>query len=198
MLRLGLILMAMSLVCAAALGFVNSKTEAKIALQKELARQEAMNFVAASLGDSLSFDSLSVAGLANPYSETGRALAPVEVLSGRTRVGYLFTAYRKGYSSVIETLVAVDMTGTIRGGSVLYQAETPGLGTRYANPAWMDRISGRDETSLIVNKDGGEVQAVTGATVSGRAIVYSVRVGIEAMRAAGLFEGAPAGGGASS
>jgi electron transport complex protein RnfG len=192
MARLGLILMAMSLICAAALGFVNSQTEEKIAFQKELVRQEAMASVASSLGSDLTYDSLEVPGLANPFEETGRTLAPVEVLSGGTRVGYIFTAYRKGYSSVIETLVAVDMTGTIIGSSILYQMETPGLGTKYANPEWMAQLAGRDETTLSVSKDGGEVQAVTGATVSGRAIVYPVRDGIEAMRAAGLFTEAAA------
>jgi electron transport complex protein RnfG len=192
MAKLGLILMGMSLICAAALGFVNSQTEEKIAIQKALVRQEAMNSVAASLGTGLTFDSLAVPGITNPFEETGRTLAPVEVLSGGARVGYIFTAYRKGYSSVIETLVAVDMTGTIRGSSILYQMETPGLGTKYANPEWMTQLTGRDEATLAVSKDGGEVQAVTGATVSCRAIVYPVRDGIEAMRAAGLFDAAPA------
>jgi Na+-translocating ferredoxin:NAD+ oxidoreductase subunit G len=196
MLKLGFILMAMSLICAAALGFVNSQTADRIAAQKEIARQEAMTLVSSYFGDSLTFDSLSVPGLANPYEETGRGLAPVEVMSGGTRVGYLFTAYRKGYSSVIETLVSVDISGTIRGSTILYQVETPGLGTKYADPAWLERLEGLDGQGLALAKDGGAVDAVTGATVSGRAIVGSVSDGIEAMRAAGLFD-EPAGTGAA-
>lgn len=200
MLKLGFILMAMSLICAAALGFVNSQTADRIAAQKEIAKQEAMALVSAYFGDSLTFDSLSVPGLANPYEETGRILAPVGVTSGGARVGYLFTAYRKGYSSVIETLVSVDLSGTIRGSTILYQVETPGLGTKYADPAWLAGLEGRGGQDLALSRDGGSVDAVTGATVSGRAIVGSVSDGIGAMRAAGLFDetaaagAAPAGG----
>jgi len=193
MMRLGLILMGMSLICAAALGFVNNQTEDRIAAQKELIRQQAMQSVSTSFGSDLEFDSLSVAGLANPYEETGRVLTPMEIVSGGRRVGFVFTAYRKGYSSVIETLVAVDTTGVICGSSILYQSETPGLGTKAQAPEWMAQLAGRDENALAVDKDGGEIHSITGATVSSRAIVGSVAEGLEAMRAAGLFvAGAPA------
>ncbi len=186
MARLGLILMTMGLICAAALGFVNSQTKDRIAIQRELARQEAMNLVASSLGSGLTFDSIEVQGLSNPYPETGRTLSPVRVSSSGNPVGYVFTAYRKGYSSVIETLVAVDLEGTIAGSTILFQAETPGLGTRYTDPSWQARLVG--QTSPALEKDGGEIAGVTGATVSGRAIVGSVADGIEALRAAGLFD----------
>ncbi len=187
MAKLGLILMAMSLLCAAALGYVNALTEDRIAQQKEMAMAAAMDAVSASLGDSLVFDSLAVPGLSNPYAETGRGLAVVEVLSGGTRVGYVFTAYRKGYSSIIETMVALDLTGTIVGSTILYQSETPGLGTRYAAPEWLEQLSGLDGSSVALSRDGGGVSAVTGATVSGRAITGSVADGVAAIREAGLF-----------
>lgn len=189
MLKLGLILMAMSLLCAAALGFVNGQTESLIAEQRELARAEAMNLVSSTLGDSLVFDSLQVPGLANPYAETGRELAVVEVRSGTSRVGFIFTAYRKGYSSVIETLVALDTRGVVAGSTILYQSETPGLGTRYSAPGWLGQLQGMDGASVALEKDGGQVSAVTGATVSGRAITGSVSDGVCALRDAGLFSG---------
>ncbi|MEN8209477.1 MAG: hypothetical protein ABFR50_09515, partial [Candidatus Fermentibacteria bacterium] len=57
MLKIGLVLMLVALVAAVALGFVNSRTAPIIAVQKELAKQSAMNEVAAALspGDSLAF-----------------------------------------------------------------------------------------------------------------------------------------------
>jgi len=189
MTRLGLILMTMSLLCAAALGFVNDMTEERIALQRELARTEAMNLVAGPLGTGLSFDSLQVPGLANPYEETGRTLDVVGVSSGGTTVGYVFTASRKGYSSVIETLVALDTTGLVVGSTILYQSETPGLGTRYADSAWQARLAGLDGEGVRLTVDGGPVQAVTGATVSGRAVTGSVADGVAAIRQAGLLGG---------
>ena len=187
MAKLGLILMAMSLLCAAALGYVNALTRDRIARQKEMAVVAAMDAVSAPLGDSLVFDSLAVPGLSNPYAETGRSLAVVEVRAGGARVGYVFTAYRKGYSSVIETMVALDPAGTIVGATILYQSETPGLGTRYAAPEWLEQLSGLDGSSVALVRDGGGVSAVTGATVSGRAITGSVADGVSALRDAGLF-----------
>ncbi len=187
MLKLGFILMAMSLLCAAALGYVNGQTEDRIAAQREQAKAEAMLSISATLGDSLSFDSLAVPGLANPYEETGRELAVVEVLSGGTRVGYVFTAYRKGYSSVVETMVALDTAGTVAGSTIIYQSETPGLGTRYASQDWLAQMAGLDGAAVALERDGGEISAVTGATVTGRAVTGSVADGVAALGQAGLF-----------
>lgn len=187
MLKLGFILMAMSLLCAAALGYVNGQTEERIAAQREQAKADAMLSISASLGDSLSFDSLAVPGLENPYAETGRDLAVVEVLSGGQRVGYVFTAYRKGYSSVVETMVALDTAGSVAGSTIIYQSETPGLGTRYASPDWLDQLTGLDGASVALERDGGEISAVTGATVTGRAVTGSVADGVAALGQAGLF-----------
>lgn len=187
MLKLGFILMAMSLLCAAALGYVNGQTEERIAAQREQAKADAMLSISASLGDSLSFDSLPVPGIENPYAETGRELAVVEVLSGGQRVGYVFTAYRKGYSSVVETMVALDTAGTVAGSTIIYQSETPGLGTRYASQDWLGQLTGLDGSSVALERDGGEISAVTGATVTGRAVTGSVADGVAALGQAGLF-----------
>ena len=45
-------------------------------------------------------------------------------------LGYSFTAYGKGYSSTIVTIVGVDLAGTIRGVKITDQKETPGLGSK--------------------------------------------------------------------
>ncbi len=186
MARLGLVLMTISLVMAAALGFVNSRTAGLIAQQKEMERQAAMLEVASTLGDSLSFDSLAVEGLANPYEADGHVLAPVAVRSRGVVSGYLFTAYRRGYSSVIETLVCTDAAGIVVSSLVLNQQETPGLGTKTTEPGWIGQLAGHGP-GMLVDKDGGDIAAVTGATVSSRAVVGSVAEGLAALEAAGLF-----------
>ena len=99
-------------------------------------------------------------------------------------VGYAFVARGPGYSSVIETMVGVDTTGKIVGMKVLAQTETPGLGTRVeeirygeSTPWFTDQFIGRPADRLAVDKDGGEIQSITGATISSRALTKSVVAG---------------------
>ncbi len=193
MLKLGVVLMLVALVAAIALGLVNSRTAPIIAQQKELEKQNAMTQVAASLspGDSLAFDSIAVAGLSNPYAMVDQDLNVVKVSCppDTGRIGYLFIAYGKGYSSTVQTMVAVDSHGVVSGSTILYQQETPGLGANVVNPSKLiDRYIGRSMDGILLTKDGGEIDAMTGCTITSRAVTNSVRIGLEAMDEAGLFQ----------
>ena len=194
-LKLGFVLMAITFMAAAALGLANWVTAPIIEVQEREARQAAMIDVSAILaeGDSLQFDSLSVEGLQNPYHIVDEQLRVVGVSSpGHGELGYLFTAYGKGYSSTIQTLVCVDLTGTVAGSVILYQQETPGLGANVEKPEKLiGHFIGRRSSQILLAKDGGDIDAITASTITSRAVVNSVREGIEAMDDAGLF---PAGG----
>lgn len=197
MLKLGLVLMLVALVAAVALGLVNSRTAPIIAEQKEMEKQEAMRQVAGNLspGDSLRFDSLSVSGLSNPYSSADNLLQVVRVSvpPDTSRVGYVFIAYGRGYSSTVQTMVAADMQGWVAGTTILYQQETPGLGANVTDPSKLiGSFAGRGSDGIQLAKDGGDIDAITGSTITSRAVTNSVREGLEAMEEAGLF--APAAG----
>ncbi len=192
MLKIGLVLMLVALAAAVALGFVNSRTAPIIAIQKELAKQNAMNEVAASLspGDSLAFDSLSVTGLANPYASSDNTLSIVRISvpPDTSRIGYVFIAFGKGYSSTVQTMVAVELEGIISNTMILYQQETPGLGANIVNPAKLiSKFSGLTASECLLTKDGGGIDAMTGCTITSRTVTNSIRNGLEAMSDAGLF-----------
>ncbi|OPL17920.1 MAG: hypothetical protein AVO35_07095 [Candidatus Aegiribacteria sp. MLS_C] len=192
MLKLGLVLMLVALVAAVALGLVNSRTAPIIAEQKEMEKQEAMRQVAGNLspGDSLRFDSLTVSGLPNPYYSVDSFLRVVKVSvpPDTSGVGYVFIAYGKGYSSTVQTMVAADMQGRIAGTTILYQQETPGLGANVTDPSKLiGSFTGRGSVGILLAKDGGEIDAITGSTITSRAVTNSVREGLEAMEEAGLF-----------
>ncbi|MCD4776441.1 MAG: RnfABCDGE type electron transport complex subunit G [Candidatus Aegiribacteria sp.] len=195
MLKVGLVLMLVALVAAAALGLVNSRTAPIIAVQKELEKQNAMNEVAGNLspGDSLAFDSLLIAGLENPYTICDNTLnvVKVSVPPDTSRVGYVFIAYGKGYSSTVQTMVAVELDGSIFSTTILYQQETPGLGANVENPSKLiDKFTGLTASGCLLTKDGGGIDAMTGCTITSRAVTNSVRTGLEAMSEAGLFNSA--------
>jgi electron transport complex protein RnfG len=191
--RVGFMLMLVAVIAAVALGYVNSVTSPVITEQKEQAKLSAMVDVAGSLaqGD-LTFDSLSVQGLANPYAEVDETLAIVSVSdSAGTELGYLFVAYGKGYSSTVQTMIAVNTEGTVTGNTVLYQQETPGLGANVGNPSkFLYQFDGRNLSALVLKKDGGGadgLDAITGSTITSRAVTSSVRAGLSALSEVGII-----------
>lgn len=105
-------------------------------------------------------------------------------------LGIAFTAEGKGYSSVIETLVGMRSDSTISGVKILSQNETPGLGSQInevksdrtvkdlfkkrkvaenRRPWFLERFSGKSISGLE------SVDTITGATISSRAVIESVR-----------------------
>lgn len=96
--------------------------------------------------------------------------------------GYAIVAYGKGYSSTIQTLVGVEKSGEITGIEILFQQETPGLGAkaeevRYReSDSWFQRqFKGASGIEIAVDKDGGKIQSITGATITSQAITNSIK-----------------------
>ena len=56
----------------------------------------------------------------------------------------------------------------------LAAAETPGLGMKLNSPEFAGQFAGRDGSSLKVKKDGGEIEAITSATVTSRAVCRAI------------------------
>ena len=101
-------------------------------------------------------------------------------------VGYVFLASGKGYSSTIEMVVGADLAGRLTGISIVSQQETPGLGAkiteiRYgeSEPWFQRQFKGKRVSQLSVDKDGGQIDSITGATISSRAATSGVRTALE-------------------
>lgn len=101
--------------------------------------------------------------------------------------GCAFTAASQlGYSGEIVVMLGVDPAGDVTGVRMLQHAETPGLGAKYAEPERLDDYyqgHGLDDTDWRVAKDGGDLDAVTGATITGRALADAIASGLERFRA---------------
>ncbi|MFA5287110.1 MAG: FMN-binding protein [Candidatus Omnitrophota bacterium] len=81
-------------------------------------------------------------------------------------IGVAFKADAKGYSSIIEVMAGMCKDGKIIAIKILSQNETPGLGSRIADPGFINRFKGINDLS--------SVQAITGATISSRAVIASI------------------------
>ncbi|MDZ7777953.1 MAG: RnfABCDGE type electron transport complex subunit G [Bacteroidales bacterium] len=98
---------------------------------------------------------------------------------GDERVGTAVETYtNKGYSGKIEIMVGFSSDMTILNTAVLKHAETPGLGDKMtkAKSDWSNQFKGKNPENfqLSVTKDGGDVDAITAATISSRAFCDAV------------------------
>jgi len=101
-----------------------------------------------------------------------------------TPIGHVAKASAQGYADKIEILIGLDDGGdTITGLFVLDQKETPGLGNKILEKKWRDQfINKRSDRQLLVVKGGAgkayEVDAISGATISSRAVTGMVNTTI--------------------
>ncbi|MBA7508826.1 Ion-translocating oxidoreductase complex subunit G [subsurface metagenome] len=91
------------------------------------------------------------------------------------KAGYAFIASGSGYSGDIDILVGMDNDFVIKDISVLSQIETPGLGSRITESSFTDQFKGLSASDIALKADGGKIDAVTGATISSRAVVNAVK-----------------------
>jgi electron transport complex protein RnfG len=104
-------------------------------------------------------------------------------------VGYAVnTNTNKGFSGNISLMAGFKPDGTIINISVLDQKETPGLGTKMAEPLFKDQFNDKNpsEFSLKVKKDGGPVDAISAATISSRAFCDAVQRAYTTLQKGGL------------
>lgn len=102
------------------------------------------------------------------------------------------TATKQGFSGEIKMMVGFKADGEIYNIEVLQHNETPGLGSKMADPDNVLLVSfqGKNpaELTLAVRKDGGDIDAITASTISSRAYVDAVKRAYEAYRSVALGE----------
>ena len=96
-------------------------------------------------------------------------------------IGYIISVSSQGYSGRIGMLVGLDTHGVVTGTRVVSQSETPGLGTRATDTEFLAQFVGTAQPLTVVTAapvTHTEVQAITGATISVRAVVEGVNEAI--------------------
>ena len=98
------------------------------------------------------------------------------------------TSTKKGFSGEIKIMVGFDNDGVIKNYSVLKHAETPGLGAKmqewFSNTERPNQsvINRKWNNNIKVKKDGGEIDAITAATITSRAFIDAVNRAYEAYK----------------
>ena len=179
-----LVLGGIAIVASALLAWVNQLTTEPIR-QAEIAKQEkAIREVTPD------FDNSPVADRYEVTLPSGEVLACYPATKGGELQGTAVESYSdKGFNGRISVMVGFTPAGDIYGYSVLKQGETPGLGAKMT--AWFktdknaQSVVGKNpvQAALSVRKDGGDIDAITAATISSRAFLDAVN---RAGRALGL------------
>jgi len=158
MARYGFILMLICVVAAGLLAAVNALTGPKILAAARAEEQAALKEV---MPQADKFTAVNAAAEDEPLY--------YKAFDGQDKlIGFVFKAKGKGYSSVIETLAGIFLDEKISAIKVISLNETPGLGMRVTENKFTGQFKGRDSLDL------SSVEAITGATISSRAVIKSV------------------------
>ncbi len=157
-LRLGLI----GVVVAAALAGLDAMTRDRVQMNER--RGALQSFV-------------DVTGDARLAQMRGLSMPPLTICSAAGAPLYrIYGRSAHGYAGVIQLLLGINAAGTLTGVRVISHRETPGIGDAVdaAKSAWIHSFDGKSVTSVVLAGDGGSIDAISGASVTSRAVVNGV------------------------
>ena len=85
-----------------------------------------------------------------------------------------------GYGGPIDLMVGLNPEGTITGVQVLRHTETPGLGAKITEEKFLKQFASRNiqDTNWALKKEGGDIDQISGATISPQAVVKALNEGL--------------------
>lgn len=160
MARLTGTLCAICAVCALLLGLTNMATKDRI---EQVAREKKESAMAAVLPAG-SYEQVAYTGTDTTVREAYKA----------GDAGYVLQVAPSGsFGGGLVIMVGVNSDLTVSGVEIVESAETSGLGANAKKPAFRDQFTGKSG-EVKVAKDGGQIDALTGATITSRAVAAGV------------------------
>lgn len=190
--KTGLTLLLITGVAALVLGFFNYITEKPIAMQLKNTNIEAMK----SALPADQYIKLDLSKYKFNFNTSGDAkLSPdasiiediTEAKSGGKTIGYIIKTAPKGFGGPVEEMIGINKNGVLSGITIVNQTETPGLGAKSTDPNWNKQYKNKKtDNDLTVSKTAptkdNQVQAITGATITSKAVTKGVNTAIEAYK----------------
>ena len=178
--KLALVLLAVAAIMAFVLGIVNEITKDRIA---EIAAEKTATAYANVL-EAPTYDEAT--DFTNDENQTITKLSVAKNDAGET-TGYVAETTFSGAQGMITMVVGLDDDYNCTGVYVTKHSETSGLGAKAAETtagAWRDNVVGATEGTALA-KDGGTIEAISGATITSRAVVNEVQSVIAAAKSLG-------------
>jgi len=169
--KLGLILLLITGIAGLLLGGAFEITKAPIAASIEANRQAAMKEILP-LADKFSKADVKI--------KSGEKVSEVNIgLKGSEIIGYAIKVSPKGYGGPLEIMVGISNVGKVTGIKILAHTETPGLGANAPQPKFSDQYKNKSikeklEVVKITPSKENQIQAITGATITSKAVTLGV------------------------
>jgi len=167
-------LFVVSFISATTLGYVYEFTKGPIAIAKLKKKISAIKKVVPEFTNNPNADMYKIASDIEGDTLEFYPAYTDSVLTGTA----IKTFSDMGFTKRIYLMVGFLPDGTIHNVSLLEHAETPGLGDKMdkKKSKWSEQFNGKNPENykLIVSKDGGDVDAITAATISSRAYADAV------------------------
>lgn len=171
------------------LGFTYTGTKDRIAESQRIAEEKALLEV---IGNTRFDNDLLEDLISLEKSQTSPLNLPLESHARVVRLndkiqGFILPATAPdGYSGNIHMLVGIAVDGSLMGVRVVDHKETPGLGDKVDTKKsdWILGFAGKslanpEKDKWAVKKDGGDFDAFTGATITPRAVVKTIKAALE-------------------
>ena len=174
--KLGLILLLITGIAGILLGGAYEITKVPIAKQIASDRQAAMKEI---LPSADKFDTADVDIKGNEkISEVNAGLTGTQI------AGYAIKVTPKGYSGAVNIMVGISTEGKVTGIKILSHTETPGLGANAPKPEFSGQykdkpIENKLEVVKIAPTKENQIQAITGATITSKAVTLGVNDAID-------------------
>lgn len=179
--KLALVLFAVSAIMALALGLVNELTKGTIAMRAAETTKKAYASVTAEL------QADDYHEVKSEYKNDNTITKLCTATAGGQQVGYVAETTFSGAQGMITMVVGLDNDYNCTGVYVTKHSETSGLGAKAADTnegAWRENLVGQGD-GMKLAKDGGDITAISGATITSRAVVTEVQTVINAAKSLG-------------
>ncbi|MBQ1603267.1 MAG: FMN-binding protein [Oscillospiraceae bacterium] len=179
-LKLALVLLAVAAVIAFVLGAVNEVTKGPIEQYLNGKRDAAYAMVMP--GEGNTYEEIEAGSYANDPSNSITKLCTAKDASGND-IGYVAETTFSGAQGMITMVIGLDQDLTCTGIGITEHSETSGLGAKAADPTdpFPQSMVGLTDGAKL-SKDGGSVSAISGATLTSRAVVTEIQTVIDAVK----------------
>lgn len=174
-LKLGGILLTITLVAGLLLGFANSLTAEAIIENSKVSKEDLQIIMP---------EASSLVDIANAPLDEKVTEAYNAVNNNGVEVGYIFKITTKGFHGPVQIVVGISKEEKVTGIRILAHSETPGLGAKITEEKFLSKIKNlpTDEFVEVVKVEPSkenEIQGVSGASVSSKAVGSAINDAIK-------------------
>lgn len=181
LLKLCVVLTIICCCAALSLAYVYELTREPIAYQKRQKKIRAINAVFPQFEDAPGLEIVRVPVCDEDLAVDGECKTFFNIKNNQTVLGIAFEVSTvSGYGGDIHLMLGVLPGGAISGVKIIEHHETPGLGAKITNEEFYQQFSGKslEETTWKLSRNSGDIDQVSGATISSTAVLNAVHSGL--------------------